>query len=159
MLSDENHIYENHIYTGIKFGKNVLLEKDFKKLVIDHLVEDDGYRRRIAKEHYDSARAMDSELLFEFLEATQPREMEKLHAIYNGGSKQKILDVINNAIKSRGLVKCIWGGVSFDSGIELSLAYPRPVANFDQVAMSLYDQNILSVMEEVYYKKGEQKKR
>ncbi len=138
------------------FGKNVLSEvNDLQPLIIEHLVNDDGYRRREASKHYDPTLAMDPELLFEFLEATQPEEMQKLHAIYNGGSRQTILAKINNAIATNGLVKCIWNGVAFDSGIELSLVYPRPAASFDRTAMDLFDTNILSVMDEVYHKEGE----
>ena len=136
-------------------GQNPLIERGFQDLVIDHLVDHNGYRKRIAPKHYDPVRAMDPDLLFEFLETTQPEALERLHAIYNGGSHQTILNKIADAIGRRGLVKVIWEGVSFDSGIELSLAYPRPAAGFDRVAGALYDANILSVMDEVYHKEGE----
>ena len=142
-------------YSVTPFGQNPLTERDFQNLIIYYLKDINGYRCRNASRHYDPVRAMDPDLLFEFLEATQPEEMARLRAIYNGGSRQTILAKIANAIGERGLVKVIWEGVQFDSGIELSLVYPRPAAFFDDVALGRYDANILSVMDEVYHKQDE----
>lgn len=138
----------------LHLGKNPLTESAFQKLIIDHLVNDNGYQLRKASS-YDPVRAMDVDLLFDFLERTQAEQMEKLHVLYNGGLHETILSKIRNAIANRGLVDCIWHGVQFDAGIELSLAYPRPSANFDNKASVLFDENMLSVMEEVYHKEGE----
>lgn len=136
-------------------GRNVLTEHDFQELIISHLVDDNGYLRRIPTANYDPVRAMDVNLLFDFLERTQPREMEKLHALYNGGSRDTILAKIVAAIGDRGLVDVIWNGVPFDAGVELNIVYPRPSAAFDSKASELFDQNTLSVMDEVYHKDGE----
>ena len=136
-------------------GKNPLVEHDFQEHVISRLVEGNGYRRRVASTSYDPVRAMDPDLLFEFLEATQGEALERLHAIYDGGLRQTVLNKIADSIGRQGLVKAIWNGVDFDSGVKLSLVYPRPAAGFDRVAGGLYDANILSVMDEVYHKEGE----
>lgn len=136
-------------------GRNVLTERDFQELIIEHLVNDNGYTRREAKTSYDPVRAMDVDMLFDFLDSTQPEEMEKLHALYNGGSRDTVLAKIVAAIGDRGLVDVIWNGVPFDGGVELNLVYPRPSAAFDDKAAGLFDQNKLSVMDEVYHKEGE----
>ena len=136
-------------------GRNVLKEVNLQEALIEHLVDDNHYVRRQAKTSYDPVRAMDVDLLFDFLERTQPREMEKLRALYNGGFRETILAKIVAAIGERGLVDVIWNGVSFDAGVELNLVYPRPSAAFDQKAAGLYDQNTLSVMDEVYHKDDE----
>ena len=136
-------------------GRNVLTEHDFQELIISHLVDDNGYLRRIPAANYDPVRAMDVNLLFDFLERTQPREMERLHALYNGGSRDTILAKIVAAIGDRGLADVIWNGVTFDAGVELDVVYPRPSAAFDTKASKLFDQNTLSVMDEVYHKDGE----
>ena len=146
-------VYEEQVHR-IKLGKNPLTESAFQKLIIDHLVNDNGYQLRKASS-YDPVRAMDVDLLFGFLKRTQTEQMERLHALYNGGSRETILAKIRNAIADRGLVDCLWHGVQFDAGIELSLVYPRPSADFDRKATSLFDENVLSVMEEVYHKEGE----
>lgn len=136
-------------------GRNILTEHNFQELIIEHLVNDNGYTRRKAKASYDPVRAMDVDMLFDFLDSTQPEEMEKLHALYNGGSRDTILAKIVAAIGDRGLVDVIWNGVPFDGGVELNLVYPRPSAAFDDKAAGLFDQNKLSVMDEVYHKEGE----
>ena len=142
-------------YVKARPCKNVLTERAFQDLIIGYLVEKNGYVRRMAKTDYDPVRAMDTELLLSFLERTQPEAMAKLHALYNGGSRETILAKVCNAIAERGLVNVIWNGVSLDSGIELSLVYPRPSASFDHKAEALYGENTLSVMDEVYHKEGE----
>lgn len=142
-------------YAVGRIGRNPLTERAFQKLIIDHLVEDNGFVSRTAKTDYDPVRAMDVDMLFDFLNRTQPDEMDKLHAIYNGGSRETILAKIVAAIGDRGLVNVIWNGVPFDAGIELSLVYPRPSAAFDRKAADLYDENTLSVMDEVRHKEGE----
>ena len=108
-------VYEEQVHR-IKLGKNPLTESAFQELIIEHLVNDNGYKRRNASS-YDSVRAMDTELFFDFLDRTQPDQMERLHALYNGGSRATILAKIRNAIAGRGLVDCIWHGVQFDAGI------------------------------------------
>ncbi len=140
------------VHTRPRMGQNPVTEPEFQGYIADRLVELHHYRERDYTLHYDPIRAMDPGLLFEFLENTQPQALERLHAIYNGGSRQTILNKIADSIGKRGLVKVIWEGVPFDSGIELSLVYPRPAATFDRVAGELYDKNILSVMKEVYHK-------
>ena len=136
-------------------GKNVLTEKDFQRYIIDYLVQNNGYVERRATESYDPVRAVDPELLLDFLRRTQPEQMARLHELYGGGCRQTVLSKICNAIADKGLVKCIWNGVAFDAGVELSLVYPRPAAPFDRAAAQLYGANVLSVMEEVYHKEGE----
>lgn len=136
-------------------GRNALKEVNLQEVVIEHLVKDNGYTRRTAKTSYDPVRAMDVDMLFDFLNRTQREEMDKLHALYNGGSRETILAKIVAAIGNRGLVDVLWNGVPFDAGIELNLVYPRPSAAFDGKATSLFDQNTLSVMDEVYHKEDE----
>ncbi|WP_165171447.1 DEAD/DEAH box helicase family protein [Adlercreutzia sp. ZJ242] len=134
---------------------NPLSERSFQRYIIDKLVGGAGYVERIAAKDYDPVRAMDVDMLFDFLDRTQPESMGKLHAMYDGGSRQTILAKIADAIAKDGLLRCLWHGVAFDSGIELSLVYPKPAASFDAKAMELFDENTLSVMEEVYHKEGE----
>jgi type I restriction enzyme R subunit len=151
-MNEEPSTYE---YRASSLSRNVLTEPAFQKLVVDHLVHDDHYERRTAATDYDPVRAMDVGLLFDFLERTQADELARLHSIYDGGWRETVLAKICNAIADRGLVNVIWNGVQFDSGIELSMVYPRPSAGFDRKAADLYDQNVLSVMDEVYHKEDE----
>lgn len=82
-------VYEEQVHR-IKLGKNPLTESAFQKLIIDHLVNDNGYQLRKASS-YDPVRAMDVDLLFGFLKRTQTEQMERLHALYNGGRARRFL--------------------------------------------------------------------
>lgn len=142
-------------YDSMPSRRSPLTELDLQNLIIDYLIHENEYVQRSARTDYDPVRAMDSELLLDFLDQTQPEAMGRLHTIYDGGWRETVLAKISNEIAERGLVRVIWDGVPFDSGVELSLVHPRPSASFDAVAKSLYDQNILSVMDEVYHREGE----
>lgn len=134
---------------------NPLAEGSLQRYMVEKLISADGYIERVAAKDYDPVRAMDVELLLDFLDRTQHDTMAKLHALYNGGSRQTLLAKIADAIVNDGLLNCLWNGVSFDSGLELNLIYPKPAASFDAKAMRLYGENTLSVMQEVYHKDGE----
>jgi len=106
---------------------------------------------------YNAAYAMDTALLFSFLENTQKDTLERLEKIYKEKTHQTILNYINNEInKSSGsLLDVLKHGVEFDNGAKLYLMYRQPATSFNAKSTALYEQNILSVMEEVYHKEGE----
>lgn len=152
---DEYEVVSGEFDTTKMNKGNPLAEGSLQRYMVEKLVKNDGYVERIASKDYDPVRAMDVDLLFDFLDRTQAVTMKKLYAMYNGGSHQTILAKITDAIAKDGLLKCLWHGVPFDSGLELNLIYPKPAASFDAKAMKLYEENTLSVMQEVYHKDGE----
>lgn len=146
--------YAESVHT-VRHGGNPLTEHDFQRLIIDSLVESGEYVERDSKHDYDPVYAMDTELLFDFLEQTQHDSMERLRSIYDGGYQATVLNVIDQEIRRHGLLQAIWDGVSLEGGVTLDLVEPRPSALFDKRASDLYQGNQLSVMEEVYHKPGE----
>ena len=72
----------------------VLEEKDYQKYLLERL-EENGYKIRAAKK-YCRLTALDEEMLFRFLEATQPEKMTELRKIYKGSLEDTILGVIGN---------------------------------------------------------------
>ena len=60
---------------------NILSEKEYQHFIMDRLVQDNGYIVRKATS-YNRFFAMDRELLFRFLNDTQPDEMDALRKIY-----------------------------------------------------------------------------
>ncbi len=131
-------------------------KEDFQKLILERLHEDNGYIIRPATA-YNPAYAMDTEMLFTFLENTQPKTMDKLRGIYGEKTEKTVLNYINNEInkKNQSLVYVFKHGVEFDNGITLQLMYRKPATDFNPKLTELYNNNILSVMEEVYHKDGE----
>ena len=65
---------------------NVLTEKDYQKYIINKLINDNGYILRKDND-FDRLFAIDREMLFNFLNDTQPDEMETLAKIWHNGSR------------------------------------------------------------------------
>lgn len=136
---------------------NQLREKeDFQQLIIERLHEDNDFVVRTADKFHPGL-AMDTEILFAFLEDTQADTMEKLRKIYKERTEDTILNYINTEInkESRGLIDVIKHGVEFDNGAMLKLMYRKPDSTKNPVTVANYQKNILSVMEEVYHKADE----
>lgn len=130
---------------------NILSEKEYQKYIIERLHEDNGYVVRDAKTDYNRAFAMDPELLFRFLAATQPKTMDYLRKIYKDDLEATVLGCINAAVtqKRGSLIEALRHGVEI-SGQTLSLMYTKPATDFNPDLTKKYEQNIFSVMEEVW---------
>ena len=140
---------------AIKSGQ--LREKeDYQKYILEMLETENNYKIRTAAS-FDAGYGMDTELLFEFLYTTQEEALLKLEKLYKDKTKQTILNYINNEInkKTRSLLDVLKHGVEFDNGVTLTLMYRKPATSFNTKAEEQYNQNVLSVMEEVYHKDGE----
>lgn len=148
--------------------KNFMLEKeDFQRMILEELRDNNGYVIRDSKVHYDAGRAMDRELLINFIKMTQPKEYEKLEKIYGTEIEEPysssmftktdvtIINVIRNQIIHSSLINVIKHGVEFENGVSLKLSYKKNATDFNEEANRLYSLNTLSVMEEVNHKEGE----
>lgn len=140
---------------AIKSGQ--LKEKeDYQQYILEMLETENGYTIRPATS-FDAGYGMDTDLLFEFLYATQEESMVKLEKLYKDKTKQTVLNYMNNEInkKTRSLLDVLKHGVEFDNGVSLTLMYRKPATSFNAKAEAQYNHNVLSVMEEVYHKDGE----
>lgn len=139
----------------IKSGK--LREKeDYQKLILEYLDKNNGYIVRDAKQ-FNVGFAMDTEMLFKFLENTQKKELEALRKLYGGQTEEIIINYLNNEINKeyRSLLDVLKNGIEFDTGLKLNLMYRKPATSFNKEALGKYEKNIFSVMEEVHHKKDE----
>lgn len=127
-----------------------------KVYILEMLRDENGYQVR-SSDAFEPGYGMDTELLFTFLEATQKDALTRLEKLYKDKTRLTVLNYINNEInkKSRSLLDVLKHGVEFDNGVTLHLMYRKPATSFNPKAEALYQQNILSVMEEVYHKEGE----
>ncbi len=130
--------------------------KDYQAYILEMLRDENDYQIR-SSSAFDPGYGMDPELLFEFLAATQKDALEKLAKLYKDKTEQTILNYINKEINksSRSLLDVLKHGVEFDNGITLNLMYRKPATSFNAKLDAMYQQNILSVMEEVYHKEDE----
>lgn len=129
---------------------NILSEKDYQKFLLARLEQDNGFVVRQAS-NFDRLFAMDRELLFQFLNDTQPDTMAYLRKIHKDALEDTIAGFINaEATKARGsLIAVLKHGVEI-SNRKLELMYTRPATGFNPDLSRKYGQNIFSVMEEVW---------
>ena len=129
---------------------NILSEKEYQHFIMERLEQDNGYVIRKATS-YDRLFAMDREMLFQFLNDTQPEAMDALRKIYKADLEDTIVSFINaEATKARGsLLALLKHGLEI-SNMKLELMYTKPATDFNRELLAKYDKNIFSVMEEVW---------
>ena len=73
---------------------NILSEKQYQKFILNYLKDNNGYIIR-TDDDFDRLFAMDKELLFKFLNDTQPEEMATLSKMYKQDLETTIVNVLN----------------------------------------------------------------
>lgn len=128
----------------------ILTEKQYQRHIIDYLKKHNGYIER-TDENFDRAHAMDRELLFKFLNDSQPDEMAQLKKIYKNKLEETLIGVINGQItaKKSSLLETLKRGIDL-SNIHLSLMYTKPATEYNKELNEKYAKNIFSVAEEVW---------
>ena len=128
---------------------NILTEKQYQSYILTQL-QQNGYEIRHAKQ-FDRKFAVDREVLFRFLNSTQPDVMEALGKIYKDDLEDTIVSYLNAEMtKKRGsLLDVLKHGVEINNR-KLELMYTRPATDFNKELVALYNKNIFSVMEEVW---------
>lgn len=131
-------------------------KEDYQQLIIERLVQDNGYRER-PNTAYRAGLAMDTEMLLEFLEDTQGKTMDQLRRMYKERTDETVINTINNEInkESRGLIDVVKNGVEFDNGATLKLMFRKPDSTINTDAVENYKKNIFTVMQEVKHKTDE----
>jgi len=126
---------------------NSLQEKSFQSLIKEHLINENGYVESF-NTGYDTNYAIDTNMLFSFLEKTQEKSMNRLREIYKTNYQPKVLANLDRELRTRGSIDVIKHGIK-DFGVKLNLAYFKPPTNLNPDQFILYKQNILSVTEEL----------
>lgn len=129
---------------------NILSEKEYQAEFLSILEKQNGYIIRKTID-FDRRYAVDRKMLFDFLNDTQPDEMEKLETIHKGRLEETLIAFINSeCTKKRGsLIEILRHGIEM-SGVKLDLMYTKPTTTFNKDLLEKYEKNRFSVMEEVY---------
>lgn len=129
---------------------SIVSEKEYQKFLLERLEKDNGYVVRKAS-NFDRYFAVDREMLFKFLNDTQPETMDYLRKIYKADLEETIINFINaETTKKRGsLIDVLKHGIEI-SNQRLELMYTKPATSFNPELTKKYNQNIFSVMEEVW---------
>lgn len=129
---------------------DILSEKQYQHEIMDYLQSVNGYRIRTATA-FDRYYAMDREMLFEFLDKSQPDVMAELQKIFKADTENTIVSVINETVTASksSLVETLKNGIEI-SNRHLDLMYTKPATTFNKTLNQRYNDNIFSVMEEVW---------
>src|SRR5699024_3695634 len=112
-----------------------------------------GYRERKMEGEALQAfqkHAIDVEMLFEFLEATQPKKVERLKKIHEDKYEQRLIRRLEKELNRRGIIDLLRHGIK-DRGVSLRLAYNKPQSSLNQMLIRNYENNIFTVSRQVYY--------
>ena len=125
-------------------------KNEFQKAFVDHLVYDNGFIERKNKD-FDRSYAMDIELLFDFLYATQEDVMVELEGIYKNDLRKTLVNFINSEITKKGssLIDVFKNGIEI-SNRKIELMYTKPATDFNKELNEKYKNNKFSVIQEVY---------
>lgn len=118
-----------------------LREIGFEEYVEEHLIKS-GYIKG-NPDDYNKEFALDTKLLFDFLEDTQPKKMERLREIYKDQYQSKVLSRLNRELSNRGMIDVLRHGIK-DYGVYLDLAYFKPVSKLNEETVKLYEKNRIS---------------
>lgn len=135
-------------------------EKALETLITQSLCLINGFEERHHTQ-YNRKECVDDELLFRFLEETQPNAITKLRAFHGALFEQKILVRINQLIKDQTVVQgdCLGGIINLlrkgitdgQTGIKLKLLYDKPASSINEKDNELYQKNIFSVTRQLHY--------
>lgn len=122
---------------------------EFQQYIISQLKKD-SYIERDPKK-FNRLHAMDPDLFFDFLQRTQPETVEALQKIYGDEFKETIINSINRYATSKTgtLLDLLKHGISI-SNHKINLLYNKPATDFNPELTKKYQQNIFSVMQEVW---------
>lgn len=116
-----------------------LIEAGYKKRKLE------GEAQKNFQEH-----AIDVEILFKFLEATQPKQVERLKTIHGDRFEKRLLNRLEKELNRRGVIDCLRHGVR-DRGVFLHLVYNKPPSTLNKLLNENYENNIFTVNRQVYY--------
>ncbi len=127
----------------------ILTEKQYQAYILGEL-QKEGYTIRDTAA-FDGRFAVDREMLFGFLEDTQPETMAKLRKIYKGDLEETFLSYFARETSKAGgsLIEALKHGLTV-SGFPIDFLYTPPAASFNQKLTRLYEKNRFTVMEEVW---------
>lgn len=130
---------------------------DYTELALEENIErsliESGYKKRTLEGPALSdfkTHALDVEMLFTFLEDTQPKHVERLKKIHGSNFKKNVLNRLNQELNRRGVIDCLRHGIK-DRGVTLRLVYNKPPSTLNKLLVENYNKNIFTVSRQVYY--------
>ncbi|MDP2037636.1 MAG: type I restriction endonuclease, partial [Ignavibacteria bacterium] len=124
-------------------------EKTFETAITDYLVEKNGYTQTNPQD-FNRELALDTKILFSFLQETQPNEWQRSLTIHGNQIEQKLLARLSQEIDNRGILDVIRNGFT-DLGVRYKLSYFQPSSKLNADAYRLYQLNKFTVTRQLNY--------
>ncbi|MDD4067554.1 MAG: type I restriction endonuclease [Bacteroidales bacterium] len=132
-------------------------EKGLEAHIAQCLVEENNYVLR-SNTAYNNVTCLDKELLFQFLETTQPKAVARLKTYHKDLYEQKIIKLLNDQIQAKGIIEVLRKGITDGfTDTKLHLFYDKPVSVYNSDANALFQANLFSVMRQVYFSPNDKK--
>jgi len=125
-------------------------EKGLETLIENSLLNEALYVKGNDKD-YDKDHAVDCAKLLEFLQATQPKLIEKYNIAQEGIDKEKFLTALEIAVTKRGVIDVLRKGLYYHNDL-IDFFYGQP-SEVNIKARELYGKNIFSVTRQLHYHK------
>lgn len=101
---------------------------------------------------FDAEFAIDREKFWGFLEATQPKELDKLR--HRNDWQRVILERLDRLIKKDGLLRVLKKGFSIDDA-RLQFMYRLPQSTLNQDAAANFEKNVFSIGRQIHFSRAD----
>lgn len=124
-------------------------EITFENEIEYSLIENGGYFKGDPK-NYNREYAIDTVLLFRYLQNSQPKEWAKLVSKHGANAKANFLKKLHKDLDALGMLHLLRHGI-VDAPAKFSLCFFKPASGMNQTNLALYEKNILSITRQVHY--------
>ncbi len=125
-------------------------ERKFEEHIEEQLLNSGHHKRR--PEDYDKVLCLIPKEVIQFIQATQPKEYEKLQRQYGADTPNKLCYRLSKEIRNRGTLHVLRKGIK-DRGAMFKLAYYKPASGMNPEHHTLYEKNRFSVVRQLRYSK------
>jgi type I restriction enzyme R subunit len=125
-------------------------ERKFEEHIEEQLLNSGYHKRRL--EDYDKDLCLIPEEVIQFIQATQPKEYEKLQRQYGAETSNKLCYRLSKEIRNKGALHVLRKGIK-DRGAMFRLAYYKPASGMNPEHQILYEKNRFSVVRQLRYSK------
>jgi len=131
------------------------IEARLEDAIVDHLTSQGGYafvdyREGEAKGRYDAAKALDPQLVLDFIQQSQEKVWKSLQAIHGAETEKVVIDHLVKELNTKGILKVMREGFKC-YGKKLRMAVFAPSNRMNPDTLALYGKNMLTVTRQLYY--------
>jgi len=131
-----------------------ILEKDMEASIEADLIAEGYFKREPSS--YDKTLCLDTELLFNFIIATQKEKWESYQKQLGSKAKDALLNKIKDKIDKQGTLELLRKPFA-SYGVYFDFAYFKPASGLNESYRIKYQNNIFSVMRQVKYSQHNEK--